>query len=151
MIALSGCDAPVATKLGQQSYSESASSISGITSNASWEAGVFLAGRSGYQCLALEAVGLRPDDEVVSISTSCDCLSPSLIQYATSETAHANGILLQYVDESSATGNDSASQPANLGVLIELTLADGREHKFTVNLLHTHLIAQAPTVKEHHQ
>jgi hypothetical protein len=44
MIALSGCDAPVAAKLAPQSLSESVGSTSSNISKTSWEAGVILAG-----------------------------------------------------------------------------------------------------------
>jgi hypothetical protein len=165
MIALSGCDAPVAANRGQQSFSESVRSASSKVSKTSWEAGMILAGRPGYQCLTLEAVGLKANDEVLSVTSSCDCLAPSLVKYATSQTAHASGILLQYVDESSPHGNGLArgsassseptSPPAHLGVIFKLTLADGSTHEFTVNLLHTHLVEAvslneaAPADEEH--
>lgn len=157
MIALSGCDAPVAAKLAPQSVSESIRSTSSNISKTSWEAGVILASRSGYQCLSLEAVGLKPIDEVLSVTSSCDCLAPSLVKYATSKSAHASGILLQYVDEPTAHGTDSfhggdaasvpTSPPAHLGVIFTLTLADGSMHEFTVNLLHTHFVEAVPVVE----
>jgi hypothetical protein len=158
MIALSGCDALVAAKLAPQSLSESVGSTSSNISKSSWEAGVILAGHSGYQCLSLEAVGLRASDEVLSVTSSCDCLAPSLVKYATSQSAHASGILLQYVDESTAHGNVSAhgdstsvpaSPPAHLRVIFTFTLADGSTHEFTVNLLHTHLVEAVPADEEH--
>ncbi len=99
MIVLSGCGAPVATTVGQPSLTEAVSSRSrnggpSHTKNVSWEAGVILADRSGYQCLSLEAVGLPPSAEVVFVTSSCDCIAPSLVKYATSESKHVSGILL---------------------------------------------------------
>ncbi len=161
MVALSGCDAPVAVKLGQPSLSESDSSASRTANKPSWEAGVILAGRAGYQCLSLEAIGLKQSDEVVSVTSSCDCIAPSLVKYAASESANASGNLLQYIDESTAYHNHfadsdsstglAASPPANLGVIFELTLADGSTHEFTVNFLHTHLAEQTSADEEYPQ
>jgi hypothetical protein len=147
MIALGGCDALVAAKAGKRTLSESVGSTSSGGSQASWEAGLILAGWSGYQCLPLEAVGLKASDEVISVATSCDCISPSLVTYATSESSYASGILLQYLDKTSVV-SDSAPivttpPPTNLGVLIDLTLADGRTHQFTVNLQRVHLLKQS--------
>ena len=44
------------------------------------------------------------------------------------------------IDES-ASGNEEIT-PVSLGVQVDLTLAEGATHRFTVNLLHTSLIQE---------
>ena len=119
------------------------------------DAGIVFADRASYLCLPFEKVGLPTDASVVSIESSCDCVSPSLVTYATSESSRASGILLQYGNESTFHGDDPKSlpalPPANLRVVFVLTLAGGRSYEFAVNLLHTHLVQQTPDDEAHPQ
>ena len=134
MLALAGCDTPAAAT--------SSSPTGAITTGRSVtiEAGVVLANR----CLPLQQVGLLPDDQIVSLSSSCECIQPRLVEYHTGSNSRGRAVFLEYVDETAGSQGDSAADPsdrtaANLGVIIEATLADGRRHRFTVSLLHTYL------------
>lgn len=95
-----------------------------------------------FLCLTLEEVGLRSIDEVVSVDSSCDCVAPRMVKYQASESASARGILVEFLDESVGKALHGSTAPAHLGVIVTATLADGREHDFVVNLLHTHLIEE---------
>ncbi len=111
---------------------------------ASFDAGVVLAGRTGYLCVPLIQVGLRSDAQVVSVSSSCECLRPQLIEYAVSSTSHAPAILLEYAGEIAPEDfeGDKVRTTCRLGVVIELVLSDGDLHEFTVNLLHTSIAGE---------
>jgi len=119
------------------------------------DAGIIFADRASYLCLPFEKVGLPTDASVVSIESSCDCVSPSLVTYANSESSQASGILLRYVNESTFHGDDPKSLPAlppvNLRVVFVLTLAGGRSYEFTVSLMHTYLAQQTTADEEHPQ
>jgi hypothetical protein len=106
------------------------------------DAGIVLADKAGYFCLPIEPVGLPPDAEIVSLKSSCECVQPSLVRYLADRQRMGQAILLEYLSEMPHTGvdrEDSASEvrPANLGVIIQVGLADGKIHDFTVILLHT--------------
>ena len=138
MLALAGCDTPAAA---------TSSSPAGATTtdrSAIIDAGVVLANRAGYLCLPLQQVGLLPDDEIISLSSSCECIEPRVVEYRNSSNAVDRAVLLEYVNETEGSHSDSAADAsdrtaANLGVINGATLADGRRHEFTVSLLHTYL------------
>ena len=138
MLALAGCDPSAAA---------TSSSPTGATTTGratTIEAGVVLANRAGYLCLPLQQVGLLPDDQILSLSSSCECIAPRMVEYRNSSNAVGRAVLLEYVTETAGAHSDSAADAsdhtvANLGVIIEATLADGRRHEFTVSLLHTYL------------
>jgi len=133
-ISVSGCSVPVA------STGQSDSLDTGASKPLSWEAGVVLAGHPGYLCLSLENIGLNPDDEVRSVVASCDCIEPRLVRYNSTVSGVVSGILLQYVNESVNQAGSLETAAANLGVIVTTTLRDGRTHRFSVSLLHTHLV-----------
>jgi hypothetical protein len=106
------------------------------------DAGIVLADRDGYFCLPLEQVGLPPDAEIVSLESSCECVQPRLVQYVADRQRIGQAILLEYIPEVSSAEADREDnvnrvQPANLGVIVEVGLADRTKHGFTINLLHT--------------
>jgi hypothetical protein len=108
------------------------------------DAGIVLADRAGYFCLPLEQVGLPPDAEIVSLESSCECVQPRMVQYVAGRQRVGQAILLEYVPEVSSAEVDrkisqSEVQPTNLGVIVEIGLADGTKYDFTVKLLHTQL------------
>ena len=138
MLALAGCDTRVAAN------SSNLASQTGSSQSTTIEAGVVLANRSGYLCLPLEQVGLSPDTSILSLHSSCECIQPSLVEYHNGPETTAQAILLEYIDESAGAHSDllpseSNRSVADLGVVVEATLADGSLHGFTVNVLQSYL------------
>jgi hypothetical protein len=89
----------------------------------------------------LSAIGLAERAEVESLQSSCECVKPSLIQYLTSDQQSRTGVLLEFVpeptDQTAALSAHAGTRTALLAVRVDLKLADGRTHRFRVNLLHT--------------
>jgi len=103
------------------------------------DAGVVLHERPGYLCLPLEQVGLKADDAIVSVASSCECIEPRLVQYVSPGGLHKPAILLDYLAEPAGIASPIRPQPMNLNVVITVELVKGKTHDFTVNLMHTTL------------
>ena len=136
MFAAVGCtELPEAVGLSESAAS-SARVVSG-TDGSRIDAGVVVADRGGYFCLPLERVGLDSQAAIASLTSSCECVRPRVVTYKSGNESWGRGILLEYVAEPTPAQSDREYLPANLGVIIEATLADGGKHTFTVDLLHT--------------
>jgi len=105
------------------------------------DVGVVLHERPGYLCLPLEHVGLKADDAIVSVASSCECIEPRLVQYVGSYGASKPAIFLEYAEKSEDSGSKTFPQPMNLSVAISVELPSGKTHDFTVKLLHAALVA----------
>ena len=133
-IALAGCDMQGVSNSRPEAVAEL------VSRRTTFDAGIVLSERLGYLCLPLELVGLTSTDQVISITSSCECIRPRVVRYATSANSEASGILLEYVAEHGTSALEP--QPVNLGVILEFKLSGGGIHKFTVDLLHTHLVGE---------
>jgi hypothetical protein len=106
-------------------------------------AGIVLADRDGYLCLPFSQVGLSAEaDEVVSLTSSCDCVRPKVISYLTPNGDSAKGIFLEYIREQYnknevAKVGLAGSRAIDLSVVIGASLKSGSAIEFRVNLLHT--------------
>jgi hypothetical protein len=111
------------------------------------DAGIVFADRENYLCLSFERLGLAEGEVVTSVSSSCECIQPSVVSYRGTQERLAHAVQLRFVKENSKntqqpeliSSDFAASTPVNLGVLIDVKLADGSDKQFTVNLLHTSL------------
>lgn len=102
------------------------------------EAGVVLGDRAGYLCLPFADLGLERRAEVVDLESSCECVHPSLVDYAEVDGQRRPAVLLEFVPESDGDSTDhSELRAARMGVFVEATLASGQVYRFTVDLLHT--------------
>lgn len=105
------------------------------------QAGIVLADRPGYACFSLSDIGLAEGAGVESMQSSCVCVKPSLVRYLAADQQSRTGVLLEFVpepvDQTAALGVHPETRAALLAVRVDLQLADGRTHRFTVNLLHT--------------
>lgn len=116
-------------------------------SNASptFDAGIVLSDRSGYTCIPLDRIGLPPDAQIVRLDSSCECVKPRVVVYATPGSNSSRGILLEYVPEDLGNNLDQTAQETNhspmlLGVIVQAHLGDGTKREFSVDLLHTTLL-----------
>ena len=102
------------------------------------EAGIVLGDRAGYLCLPFAELGLDEGAEVVGLESSCECVIPSLVDYAELDGQRRPAVLLEFVKGPDAYSTDpSEPRAARLGVIVEATLAGGHVHRFKVDLLHT--------------
>ncbi len=120
MSVLAGCGDTIAAS-GQ---SEKLKSVGSVQDR--WNAGIVLAGRTGYLCVSLQDVGLHQGDEIESVTTSCECLSPAVVKYRTPASQTATAILLEYVDDSSHSSGVRKSVALDLAVVVTISLVDGR-------------------------
>lgn len=101
------------------------------------DAGIVFFDRSSYSCLSMKQVGLTEDVEVISLQCSCECVKPRLIEYLAEKNRTAKGIMLEFSPE---LDSDKSDLPMNLGICVDIGLADGKSKQVTVNLLHTDLV-----------
>jgi hypothetical protein len=93
----------------------------------------------------LDRIGLPPDAQIVRLDSSCECVKPRVVVYATPGSNSSRGILLEYVPEDLGKNLDQTAQATNhspmlLGVIVQAHLADGTKREFSVDLLHTTLL-----------
>jgi hypothetical protein len=105
------------------------------------QAGIVLADRPGYTCFSLSDIGLPEGAQVENLQSSCECVKPSLIQYLAADQQSRTGMLLEFVPEAPdpavGPGVDAEVRAARLAVNVDLELAEGQTHRFTVHLLHS--------------
>ncbi|MCA9193087.1 MAG: hypothetical protein KDB03_15035 [Planctomycetales bacterium] len=98
-------------------------------------------GIEGYRCVTFEEIGLSIDSHIASITSSCECIEPRIVEFNTVHGGTSNGIFLRFASNGKETHIERVHKvAADLAVLIELTLVDGTTHQFTVRLLQTSLI-----------
>jgi hypothetical protein len=104
------------------------------------DAGIVFADRAGYLCLPFTSVGLPSDARVISLTSSCDCVTPGTVEYIDANKNISQGILLEFDADSSPPSSMKKSSgwaPVHLQVIVEVSLRDKSVHRFTVNLIHT--------------
>ena len=101
------------------------------------DAGVILSDRASYLSLPLSRFGLSSPQSIESISSSCECLKPSLVRYADSSATTADGVLLEFIPDKPF--DDTTPQPTGLGVVITFSMSGGETRTATVSFLHTRL------------
>ena len=139
---VAGCEGAISVGTAEQIIAEPLSNAP-----AAVDAGVVFADRENYLCLSFEKLGLVDGDSVSTITSSCECIEPSVVSYRSTRGQTAYAVLLRFVKEESKNARQKELEPSdfavvtpvNLGVLIDVKLADGSDKQFTVNLLHTSL------------
>lgn len=140
--ALAGCEGALSAGTAEQKIAEPLSNAPVAV-----DAGIVFSDRENYLCLPFDQLGLAADDVVSSVSSSLECVQPSVVSYRSPQEQSAYAVLLRFVKEDSKnspqteleTSGFAVATPVNLGVLIDVKLADGSEKQFSVNLLHTSL------------
>ncbi len=104
------------------------------------DAGIVFADRESYLCVSFQQLGLSNVPGVSSITSSCDCIEPSVVSYRSSPGQSAQAVLLRFVreheDSTARVSSERASDSVrvNLGVLIDLKFADGSFRQIRVSL-----------------
>ena len=130
ILAILGCDSAA------NGVSRSSHPLETEPSLPIFDAGVVLSDRAGYLCVPLERFGLKRPDDVFSVTSTCDCIRPQLVEYVSEENLNAWAVFLEFKrEESSKDFSDSNRVPAKMGVAIGLNLSGGRSHSLTLRLL----------------
>ena len=139
MIAtVAGCEGALTASTAGQLVTESSKA------STLFDAGVVFADRENYLCIPFAQLGLADIEVPLSVDSSCECVHPSIVSYHTPQGRDARAVLLRFAKEDSqetpsTEPGTSSNSAVNLGVVIDMKLADGSDKQFTVNLLHTSL------------
>lgn len=134
MLALCGCTGDVTPTPASHS-----SNFAERHADVVVDAGIVFSDLEGYLCLTLGQIGLSSSTEIQSVSSSCDCIQPAMVEYQMANGKARHAVLLNYKREQSSledsTRSNSPDVAINLGVIVEVRTHDGSAHKFTVNML----------------
>lgn len=97
------------------------------------DVGVVFCDRASCLCLPLSRFGVSDRLDVKTISSSCDCVRPSLVRYRSSSTESADGVWLDFIPE--CADSVVAPEPKRLGIELTVTMVDDRTRTITVNFL----------------
>lgn len=135
VVGCTGANASPVSRTAKESRGESSLQV---------DAGIVLADRDGYLCMPLEHFGFEADAKVQDVTSSCECVQPSIVDYVRPNGDIRHAILLQYVrdPEEDDISGAATSQAVTLGVIIDVTFSDGTSRQITVKLLHSSLIRE---------
>ncbi len=114
------------------------------------DAGVILADRPFYLCIPLTKVGLRSDEEIISLHSSCDCVRVQLVNFRESgRQATSFAFLLESVRDADggAPTSEAKFSPSSLRIEVGLELSDGRTHRFFVEFIESTLAVNRRALK----
>lgn len=100
------------------------------------EIGIVLQDRPFYHCISFEQIGLDRNAIVTNVESSCECITPKIVQYALNKSEERQAIYLEFQPERSQSKD---TEPYNLGVEIRCLLNDGKRFEFIINFLSTEL------------
>ena len=102
---------------------------------ASIDAGIVFADETSYLCIPFSRVGVADRKDVLSVTTSCECTSASIVQFVDVNAQLANALRVDFTPESAASESQTAA--VNLGIVITLRLANDRELTFMIKCVHS--------------
>jgi hypothetical protein len=95
------------------------------------EAGIFFRNEANYLCIPLTRLGVSDDRKVMSVTSSCECMVPSIVKYFSNSGTTKYAIRLDFQDKES---NDRTN-PLSLSVKIQLELERGGSRAFNVSFI----------------
>jgi hypothetical protein len=98
------------------------------------DAGIIFADRSNYLCVPIERLGVHPSAEIVSVSTSCECVQAKMVSYSIDSVKQLRAILFEFNSDSPV--NEAKNQSTNhLRIEVTLLLADSSSHRRKLQFL----------------
>lgn len=85
------------------------------------DAGVVFADKANYLCIPLSRLGLTGDDVVLSATSSCECIRPSIVTFHATSNTIGRALRVEFENKS----DPNSSVPANLSVEVTLELERG--------------------------
>ena len=98
--------------------------------------GVIFIDEASYVAFPLADLGLDSDGEITSLSSSCDCVVPSVCEVQKSPHSAERVLRLDFWKEAHTLGSDTF-HPQNLGVIVSVQYASGVTQSVTFLMLHT--------------
>ena len=134
ILAAGGCGSPLGLFADATIPAASQFSHVGCSSNR-YDAGVLFANEESYLCLPLEKLGIDPAQEIVSVTSSCECVRPSVVRYLQRRSQEGVALRLDFVEDTQRQEHETS--PCSLAVEIKLQFASGTEQSVTIQFLHT--------------
>lgn len=97
------------------------------------DAGIVFADRSGYFCIPIETLGLTPTEDIQGVTSSCNCILPSIVIFNNDQGQKCLALLLKYSPDS--TAGSIGTKAVRLSVILTLNLKDGGSLQCNVKLL----------------
>jgi hypothetical protein len=93
--------------------------------------------RASYHCVPLSRFQITGDQNPIAVSTSCKCLTATIVSYQLDSTDTARAVLLEF-EPSIRTA--IPENPSSLAVTVKVALSSGEARELSVNFLHTRLV-----------
>jgi hypothetical protein len=91
---------------------------------------------ASYVAFPLADLGLDSEEEITSLSSSCECVVPSVFDIKKTSQSTDRVLRLDFRKEAHVSGSD-AFHPQNLGVIVNVQYASGVTQSVTFLMLHT--------------
>jgi hypothetical protein len=133
--SFSGCQPSTASVADSRS-----SAVARVSQNATTkrekDLGVIFIDEASYVAFPLADLGLDSEEEITSLSSSCECIVPSVCEVQKSPHSIDRVLRLDFRKEAHVSGSD-AFHPQNLGVIVNVQCASGVTQSVTFLMLHT--------------
>ncbi|XZE21279.1 hypothetical protein SH449x_001179 [Pirellulaceae bacterium SH449] len=106
--------------------------------------GVIFIDEASYVAFPLADLGLDSVGEITSLSSSCDCVVPSVCEVQKSLHSAERVLRLDFRKEAHTSGGE-AFRPQNLGVIVNVQYVGGAKKSVTFLIFHTNRSTSAPT------
>ena len=106
------------------------------------EAGVFFLDQSSYLCIPLSQFGLTNDRTIEAVTSSCECVFPTVIRYQASQGTSKEAIRLDILKERQSSSN---ARPVSLEVEVTVLLDNQEKRAIVLTFLHTSYWEDAKT------
>jgi hypothetical protein len=133
--SLSGCQ-PSTASIADTRSSTVAPVPQGTTKQRDKDLGVIFVDEASYVAFPLADLGLDSDEGIESLSSSCECVVPSVCDVQKSSQSTDRVLRLDFRKETQPSESE-AFHPQNLGVIINVRYASGATKSVTFLMLHT--------------
>ena len=130
-----GCQ-PSTASITDSRYSTVAPVYQSATSKREKDLGIIFIDEASYVAFPLTDLGLDSDREIANLSSSCECVVPSVCEVQKTSQSTDRVLRLDFQRETQASENE-AFHPQNLGVIINVQYASGAKQSATFLMLHT--------------
>ncbi len=128
-----GCGSPVKWFLDSPHASANPKAESRKSSSV-LDVGVLFANEGSYVCFPLEKLGIEAGREIVSITSSCECVRPSVVHYLQQSGVDGVAMRLDFIEDSKSRDK---VDPIPLAVVITVQCASRAVQSVTIQFLHT--------------
>ena len=133
--SFSGCQPSTASITDSQNSTVAPVSESATTKR-EIDFGVIFVDEASYVAFPLADLGLDSDEEIANLSSSCECVVPSVCDVQKSSQSTDRVLRFDFRKETQPSESE-AFHPQNLGVIVNVQYASGATKSVTFLMLHT--------------